>query len=663
MPYYINPNPYIVPLVGADGLVIRIRPHSKIELPAYFDRYVSRGLIRAVGSGELNIEAKIQPKLAELKRIARTGTNKPIVDAGQNKHTEILGIDKSKLKDRRTLRSQKNTVKQSKPNKTRKPTEHQKRTPEIIDRSTSDIEKIVGIAVNKKAHISMSSYLNGERVPLSNNIGVGILSYQRYKSLKRLVTSIRRHTNIYKTTVFISDDGSTDPELVEYLNELDASGDFTIIRSTHRLGVAGNSNRLLRCLSRFKYGILLNDDVEVLDEGWEYFYTRALEQTGMHHLMLRQNGIYGAKQGVPVNASGIILNKVDDKPQGAVLVFTHKMLNSCGYFNEQYGLYGMEHVDWSAKAHEFGLQQRGFYDVMGSDRYMMLHDERSAVSDREASLAKAKAIFKDREPRQKVPPSAVSAVDEITYIIPFRDHERTGAIKTVLNNIRAQRFPVIHIIISEQDVVSRIDVQAYEPVSYVMASKDEQLFNKSYAFNQAVVVATSDKLILHDADMMTFGDYARKIWQILEHADACHIGSRVLYTDKQSCEQINITGEMGESTICERVVGYYEGGSLACTKRAYWRCGAFNEDFYGYGCEDCDFYKRLSESSNWCGDRDYDLIHLWHSRVEGWNDHHDINKELESYLKKLSVSQRINKQITQLKQNGYGQTLREMGIS
>ena len=76
-----------------------------------------------------------------------------------------------------------------------------------------------------------------------------------------------------------------------HLDDLDsaATPNFVILRNNERLGIAGNTNRLLRCLSRFKYGMLLNDDVEILKYGWDQIYFDAMENTGMHHFVYSLN--------------------------------------------------------------------------------------------------------------------------------------------------------------------------------------------------------------------------------------------------------------------------------------------------------------------------------------------------------------------------------------
>lgn len=650
MPDYINPNPFIVHLAGPDGTITKVKPHARIILPEYYDIYVKRGFIKRMKSENSPQSANPIHKnfgvRAELKK-----TNKPRPTDKKAKIEEpqqqVSNIEFKKRRQR-IARAKKIAL-----NKNIK----------LSSKGLRSNSQVVGRKIGVNAEELLQSNLNEKYFPISNNIGVGILSYNRLDSLKRLVDSISLYTDLKKTTVFISDDASDDKQIQKYLNYLSKTGDFVVLRNDTRLGVAGNSNRLIRCLSRFKYGILLNDDVEVLKHGWDNFYVEAMQRTGMHHFIYRQIGVYAAYKGKQSVKRGIKINCVDERPHGAVLAFTFDMLKECGYFNENYGLYGMEHVDWSSKVFEFGLQEPGYYDVEGSDQFFILHAERSVTEDRDVHLRQAKKLFASRNKKQRIGPSLSSRVNEITYVVPFRDFERTKSISTVINNIRAQRFPVIHIIMVEQDTQTRINLDDYQPVIYLNAARnDNQLFNKSYAFNIGVKAALSEKIILHDADMMTQGDYAAKIDSILNTYESCHIGNRVIYTDQDSCDIINQTGQVKQDTKCERVVGYFEGGSLACTKYAYWKCGGFNEDFWGYGCEDCDFYKRLSEYTKWLEDRSYDFLHLWHSRVSGWNAHHDINKAIEAKLKKLTVKERVDRQLKQLKVNGYATILKDLQI-
>lgn len=653
MPEYINPNSYTVHLTGPDGKVVQVKAHAKVILPAFFDKYKARGFIKQISDNEVvqpvipQPQAKVQSKI-RLNRAVVRKSNRPTSDTPQGQ----LIQQNSQTEQAAQRRQRRLNIQRA-----RKISRSQRPTPQIKRRAGKKL--VVGRQINTDPSVLLQTNLAQNHIPISNNIGIGILSYNRLSSLKRLVDSITKNTDLRRTTVFISDDGSDKSDLIDYLNSLQSSSNFVVIRNPKRIGIAGNSNRLIRCLSRFNYGVILNDDVEILKSGWEFVYPEAMQKTGFHHFLYRQEGVYGAERGELIRVDDVNLRVVYKRPHGAVMAFTREMLIKCGYFNEAFGLYGMEHVDWSQRAWEFELQDAGFFDVEGSHKFFKIHNDNSALPDKESYLKEARKLFESRTPT-RIGPTTASIVPEITYVIPFRNTDRNPSIVTVVNNIRAQRFPVVHIIMVEQDTNTKIQLEEYEPVYYYLAQEIQNtLFNKSLAFNLGVSKTITDKVILHDADMLTQGHYTTEIWKILEEHGGCHLGGTVLYADQPSTDRVNQSGVVDTSVKCERVVGYFEGGSLACTVNAYWKIGAFNQDFWGYGCEDCDFYARLASIPDWQEDRNFDFLHLWHSRVSGWNKHHDTNKHIESQLQALSIDQRIKKQHAQLQQIGYGEQLQK----
>lgn len=226
-----------------------------------------------------------------------------------------------------------------------------------------------------------------------------------------------------------------------------------------------------------------------------------------------------------------------------------------------------------------------------------------------------------------------SAVPAISYVIPVRNIDRSDAISTVVNNVRAQRFPVIDIIMIEQDETTRLDLVRLDPLIYSRVG-GEFLFNKSIAFNTGVAAVRTDCVVLHDADMLAPSWYTAKVASILASYDGCHMGRRVLYANQGSSGHVNMTGKVEANIVFDRMVGYHEGGSLACGVDTYWNVGGFNEDFKGYGNEDWDFFYRLSEGCRFFNERTTDWIHLWHSKNI---DHaaHNMNVALERELRNL----------------------------
>jgi GT2 family glycosyltransferase len=506
-------------------------------------------------------------------------------------------------------------------------------------RTPGEIPGRIGIP-HAQATIYLNQLVQRTSISISNDVGVGILSYNRLASLQRLVESIRKYTDLLQTTVFISDE-STDPAVKEYLKTIQ---DMCVLENMERLGVSGNSNRLLRCLERFRYKLLLNDDVEILNSGWENLYISSSKTTGIHHFCMRQPGVYGATatEGTIADISSVKVQTITEKPHGAVMFFDNKAFKTVGYFDEAlFGLYGMEHVDWSNRVSLSKIQLPGFHDVVNSTAFFKIHHEKSAVAERHLyQSAKMKyQEVKANASRLNVQPSAKSAVPSVSYVIPFRGLDRKECVKTVLQNVKAQHYPIIEIIMSEQDSQTLIQMPEFDTITYVLAQTPAgQAFSKSVAFNVGVSKVTNNRIILHDADMIVYNGYTLEMARLLDKYEGVHIGKSVLYLSQAVTDVLNKTGKL--TPQADRSVQYFEGGSLGCRKDVYIRIGGFNEIFVGYGQEDLEFYERLKMQS-FFGERSIDLIHLWHGRTHGWEIHHTRNKQVGRQLQAVPMARRI----------------------
>jgi GT2 family glycosyltransferase len=477
--------------------------------------------------------------------------------------------------------------------------------------------------------------------PISNDIGVGILSYNRLPALHRLLMSIRAHTDLTKTTVFVSDESSS-PEIKEYLSKIP---DMVVLNAQPRVGIAGNTNRLLRCLSRFRYKLLLNDDVEVLQPRWDDFYFGYMSLMGMHHLCFRMPGVYGAtnNDGVIQKISNISIRTITEKPHGAVMAFDDFAFKKVGYFDESFGVYGMEHVDWSERVSKSGIQLPGFHDLVGSEKYFRIYSETSAVAERGAALANARKKYSElshKPDRIFVSPTDTSKVPCVSYIIPYCGIERISCIKMVIQNIKAQAFPEIDIVGVEQDEKQKINFNELSTITSVHAlpHRPGDPFTKSIAFNLGVRNAKYNKLFLHDADMLVPGNYTTRVAAMLDIQNGVHIGKNVIYLNNESTKGIMTTQKVIPGFLVDRTVAYFEGGTLACTRTAFLQVGGFNEDFIGYGNEDTEFFYRLSKVLPFNNVRTEDLIHLWHGRSLGWMEWHKRNKAIEKACQAMDVN-------------------------
>lgn len=479
--------------------------------------------------------------------------------------------------------------------------------------------------------------------PISGDVGVGIMSFNRLPCIQRILESIRQNTDLTRTTIFVSDE-STDGNVKEWLRR---QSDIVLIDSNERIGVAGNSNRLLHCLSRFKYKLLLNDDVVVLKPGWDSFYFEKMRQTGFHHFCLRQSGVYGARDtdGAITDLGGCQVQTINDKPQGSVMALDHEAFTRAGFFDEQFGMYGMEHVDLSHRIMMSGIQPAGYHDVCGSEAFFKIDHVDSATPDRAACIQNAKTRFNavsKQLGRVYVNPSPKSSVPSISYVVPCRNIlDRNSSLLTVINNIKAQRFPNIEIIISEHDETQRMPAAEIPTCKYLFTqSPSGQAFVKAVAFNKGVMAASSEYVILHDGDMLVPGTYTAAIYRQLQTTDACHIGKQVLYLTQNASTEVNTTQHVDKDKHCDKVVDYFVGGSLAAKKTAYISVGGFDENFVGYGVEDVEFFNRLKALGSFFDERSVDMVHLWHDRSPNWQQCHNNNKRYMASVENRSWQER-----------------------
>jgi GT2 family glycosyltransferase len=642
---YLNPKPYAIQLSSPEKKIIKVPANAKIVLSEWYMSYC--------------------PKYLRVVRVLDESDGQPIEPRAIPNNVKYAPTDKPRPVARRERVVQAPPPTAQVPRTLAEKTSKEQVAPIATKRETITTRKVVGRPASGDVAKLFSQSCQNNPWAISNNIGIGILSYNRLDCVQRLIGSIRAHTDMSRTTVFVSDE-STDPAVKTWLSQ---QTDVVVLTEQPRIGIAGNSNRLLRCLSRFKYGILLNDDVEILNDGWERFYRDASLNTGYHHFCYHQEGVYGARRDPNAfhNVGNYRLETIAEKPHGAVLFFSNEAFQRVGFFDEGFGLYGMEHVDWSDRIGRCGLQPPGFHDVIGSERYFRIHAANSTISNKNNELSQSRARYAELRnipTRIRVEATAASDVPSISVVIPLRLTDRQAAVEVIVDSIRAQRFPNVEIIIVEQDDQQQLQVKGMSPVRYILARNKypQQPFTKALAFNIGVAAASYDNIVLQDADIICPANYLATVHKLLEQFEGIHIGSRVLYLNPASTTQIIADRKVSEDKDCERAVTYFEGGTLACRKRTYFKVGGFNEIFEGYGVEDCDFFDRLKNGSNFYDVRTVDLVHLWHGRTEGWEQHHNRNKKINQHLRQqYDLGAYINSLVAKLRKS-YPEALQKVGL-
>jgi len=232
-----------------------------------------------------------------------------------------------------------------------------------------------------------------------HDIGIAILSTDRPNCLSRLLQSINKHTNKKDLCVFVVDDSSKEKDC---LNVCKSYKWVSFSHTGERIGVAKNTNEALSKISSFKYKIILNNDVEILRVGWEYYYFLSMQQTGFHHFCFQQEGLWGAgteKRPQEIKEyNGRSIKTLHNFPQGAILTLDDVAFNTIGYFDDKsFKSYGYAHWDFSFRISESGIQPKGVHDVIGSNDYFKVHDEKctTPVLERIKYYKKNEQVFKD----------------------------------------------------------------------------------------------------------------------------------------------------------------------------------------------------------------------------------------------------------------------------
>lgn len=594
---FANNRQHAIKLPSKNGKMVYFAPNERKVLDAFFKRYVPKQL-------------------------------KVIKQVSYKNKIDTINKSRQKSSNVRIIRRDANNEVNSKIQRTRNRTNVRHRS----NRSKRIVGK-AGVIGRDNATNFSKSRIEENSIALSNDIGIGILSFNRLESLIHLIESIRKYTDLNKTTVFVSDE-STDNKTWQWLKD---QKDIVAFHN-ERCGIAVNSNRILRCLKRFKYKILLNDDVEILKPGWDDFYFKMMNRYNLKHFCYRQKGIYGASR--KIQANGLV--KTDDKPHGAVMAIHDDAFKKVGYFDENFGVYGFEHVDYSNRIARACHNRPGYFDVGNADQFFKIYNDTTSDSNKHINYRKSKEYYdkvKLKKDRIFVNTSDKSIVKGISCIIPFRDIGRSKCITTVINNIKTLKHPEVQIILVEQDDKNKFNLNLVSCIEYELAksSKMGMHFSKSFAFNTGVNKSKFEKIILHDADMLVRSDYSRMIDDLLDKYDSVHIGKTVCYMEKESTNKIVNSQSIDRNNVSsDRIVNYYEGGSLAIRRKSYIDIGGFCEKFIGYGCEDCEFYHRMVNGTNSYVIRSIDLFHLWHDRINGWTDKHEVNKNIHERLKRMN---------------------------
>ena len=181
-------------------------------------------------------------------------------------------------------------------------------------------------------------------------IGIGITTKDRPELLKALLDSIQKHTFMDNVKVYVADD------------------------SIDKVGVAKKKNECLRELKDCQHIFLMDDDIEIIKDGWIEFFVK--ENIG--HCMYLSHKLHNFKY----QKEGV---KVFSDCGGVFLYMDKNAIDKVGAFNENFSPYSFEHCEWSMRWND---KKREFYMLEGTENYIYSHDystpnHKSSITDEE----------------------------------------------------------------------------------------------------------------------------------------------------------------------------------------------------------------------------------------------------------------------------------------
>lgn len=225
-------------------------------------------------------------------------------------------------------------------------------------------------------------------------IGIGITTFNRPKSLKRLLQSIYAFPLPEKCDVVVAIDGN----LSEDIEMAKKFPDIAIIGGDKNLGIPHNRNRILKFFHSHDVVVLIEDDNTILHPQWLEAYLKPLEN-GLQTLSFNRHSHLIPQTCPNENKNCIENNQAYIGGVPILLMVIHRnVLDKLGYFDENFGKYGRDHIDFGDRMVRSGLLKKGvFYDIPESYRYLHYTYEKSALPDliRIPARTNARAIYKE----------------------------------------------------------------------------------------------------------------------------------------------------------------------------------------------------------------------------------------------------------------------------
>jgi GT2 family glycosyltransferase len=186
------------------------------------------------------------------------------------------------------------------------------------------------------------------------SVGIGITTYNR-PFVVDTVAKIKQFTPYAK--IVVVDDCS---------HVINRPSGVTYIRLGENVGVAKAKNKCLEMLEDCDYIFLFDDDTYPITEGWDQAYIKASQDSRQGHLCFTFPKLYnGISNGN--DYAGIYRGlSVYKKGCGCMIMVTKEALQRVGGMSAKYKRYGCEHLGWSYRMANAGVNKYAFVDVPNS---------------------------------------------------------------------------------------------------------------------------------------------------------------------------------------------------------------------------------------------------------------------------------------------------------
>lgn len=184
-----------------------------------------------------------------------------------------------------------------------------------------------------------------------SSIGIGITTYNRPDMLNKCLEQIKKHTFNDNVTIYVADD------------------------SNERKGVAYRKNECLRALKDCDYVFLFDDDVSIIRDGWIEFFLEL-----PYHWLFLNDKMHTYLGGNTYKDCG-----------GVFMMLTKEIIESVGAFNEEFGLWGFEHAEYSQRVYMAGFTLQPYMCKEGTENYLYAEDysnpnHKSSITNEEKNL-------------------------------------------------------------------------------------------------------------------------------------------------------------------------------------------------------------------------------------------------------------------------------------